>query len=243
MIQDSKCKLLEGSLTYFLQLLLAVISMGCIYYKWKHEYPRRQSKVVIFDVSKQIYGMGFAHILNILIAILMTKRITVTDECRWYFINFSVDVIFGTLLNWLLLKKFNKYIENKNWTVMSTGSYNTSGNCINKSFIYQTIGWISIIFTAKMIIFAIILLPFAEALNSYGRWILSPVSHNIQIELIVVMIVFPLIFNIIQFWIQDTFLKGKKHYMSTCLLENLENHQGHDQKDNKMSMLSSYSRI
>ncbi len=243
MIQDSKCKLLEGVLTYFLQLLLALISLGSIYYKWKHEYPRRQAKVVVFDLGKQISGMGFSHILNILIAILMTKRITVTDECRWYFINFNVDVVFGTLLNWVLLKRFNRYIEKKNWNIMDTGSYKSSENCINKSFIYQTLAWISIIFTAKLIILALILMPFAEVLNSYGRWVLGPVSHNIDLELTIVMVVFPLIFNVIQFWIQDTFLRGKKHYISTSLLGDIENQSGHEKKTNIISTSSDYSRI
>lgn len=243
MIQDSKCKLLEGTLTYFLQFILALISLGGIYYKWKHEYPQRQTKVVLFDVGKQISGMGFAHILNILIAILMTKRITVTDECRWYFINFNVDVVFGTLLNWLILKRFNKYIEKKNWNIMDTGSYKTSNNCVNKSFVYQTLSWIAIIFAAKLIILAIILMPLAEVLNSYGRWVLGPVSHNIHLELTIVMVVFPLIFNVIQFWIQDTFLRGKKHYMSTCLLEDLENRGTSVKKVDNISTSDSYSRI
>ncbi len=86
-------------------------------------------------------------------------------------------------------------------------------------------------------------MPFAEVLNSYGRWVLGPVSHNIDLELTIVMVVFPLIFNVIQFWIQDTFLRGKKHYISTSLLGDIENQSGHEKKTNIISTSSDYSRI
>ena len=86
-------------------------------------------------------------------------------------------------------------------------------------------------------------MPLAEVLNSYGRWVLGPVSHNIHLELTIVMVVFPLIFNVIQFWIQDTFLRGKKHYMSTCLLEDLENRGTSVKKVDNISTSDSYSRI
>ena len=57
--------------------------------------------------------------------------------------------------------------------------------------------------------FIMMLRPWLYAL---GTWILSPLVNAGQLttELIVVMIVCPCVMNMVQFWIQDTFLKSDK---------------------------------
>jgi len=213
---NTHCKLLEGTLTYFLQCILGIISLSSIYWKWVNEYPKRQIKVVIFDVSKQVIGMGFAHLLNISIALMMSKRFTITDECRWYFINFFVDVVFGVALNFLLIKLSSYYITKYNLTYLKTGEYSNAVSYCNKSYMQQLLLWIFIILISKTILLVLIILPAHNILNDFGRWFLKPVSNNTSTELAVVMVILPLILNIIQFWIQDNFLKGKKHYIDTC---------------------------
>jgi hypothetical protein len=78
--------------------------------------------------------------------------------------------------------------------------------------------WLFIILLSKVVILAIILLPFREQLNSLGKLVLEPVSSNNTLELCIVMIMFPLLFNILQFWIQDNILKGHRHYIDTSLI-------------------------
>tara|TARA_B100001093_G_scaffold276404_1_gene264147 strand:- start:242 stop:976 length:735 start_codon:yes stop_codon:yes gene_type:complete len=234
---EPNCKLLQGTLTYFLQTCLGIISLSTIYFKWRREYPKRQSKVVIFDISKQVIGMGFAHLLNIAIAIMMSKRITINDQCRWYFLNFFVDIVFGIPVNYILLKYVNKFIKRKSLHILETGSYRHSTYCLNKSFIYQLFVWLFIVMLSKSIVLLIIILPAARPLNSFGKWLLTPVSHNSNAELTIVMVVFPVLFNIIQFWVQDTFLKGKKHYIDPCLLTDIDN--DFKKKDNNRNTLSS----
>jgi hypothetical protein len=216
------CKLLEGTLTYFLQCLLGIISMSSIYWKWTNEYPKREKKVVIFDVSKQVIGMGFAHLLNISIAIMMSKRFTINDECRWYFLNFFVDVSFGIPLNYILIRISNYYINKNQLKYLTTGEYSNTMSYCNISYMQQLLLWILIILVSKMLLLALILLPAHNILNDFGRWFLKPVSHNTSAELAVVMVVLPLILNIIQFWIQDNFLKGSKHYIEPCTISNVD---------------------
>ena len=62
--------------------------------------------------------MGFAHIINISIAILFNDKFDMDDECRWYFLNFFIDVTFGILFNYLLLKHSSKYFKKKNILVL-----------------------------------------------------------------------------------------------------------------------------
>jgi hypothetical protein len=217
-MNDPHCKLLEGTLTYILQCCLGILSISTVYFKWRGEFPKREKKVVVFDVSKQVLGMGFAHLLNISIAIMMTKRITINDECRWYFLNFFVDILFGIPINYLLLKCINNIIKKRSINILETGSYTHSVSCCNKSYILQLFIWLFIVILSKTIILITILLPVAKPLNSFGRWLLGPVSNYPPLELTIVMVIFPLLFNIIQFWVQDSFLRGRKHYMDSCLI-------------------------
>ena len=69
-----------------------------------------------------------------------------------------------------------------------------------------------------MLVLYLIIIPMRHTLDSFGEWFLGPVSHNNSLELFIVMILLPLLFNLAQFWIQDNILKGRKHYIDTCLI-------------------------
>ena len=206
----SECKLLAGAITYLLQLTLGGSALGILYFKWKREYPRRELKVFSFDVSKQVIGMCFAHILNMAIAVHISGK---EDQCRWYFINYFIDATFGTILNYLFVR-LSRYIAlRKEWDLLEMGNYQHNSRKINKSYILQLALWLSIILLVKLILYGVILVPGHDNLNSFGKWILQPVSKNSNAELAVVMVVFPILFNLFQIWIQDSFLKGNCHYI------------------------------
>lgn len=215
----NNCKLLAGVQTYFIQFLLGFLSLSALYVKRKVEYPQRQWRVFKYDVSKQIVGMGFAHLINISIAIMFKKKYSMSDECRWYFLNFLIDVTVGIGVNYLLLSFFKKQYIKYSWTSLTTGEYKPSNNWYNKGFILQLLNWLLIILLSKAIVLSIILIPMRNTLDSFGKWFLGPVSHNNSIELFIVMILLPLLFNITQFWIQDNILKGRKHYIESCLID------------------------
>lgn len=218
MNKTEPCRLIGGSETYFIQLLLGILSLSSLYFKRKREYPQRQWSVFKYDVSKQIIGMGFAHIINISIAILFNDKFNMDDECRWYFLNFFIDVTFGIFFNYLLLKHSSNYFRKKNYISLIPGEYLPGNSCYNKSFLMQLSVWLFIIMISKAIVLSIILIPFKHQLDDFGRWFLGPVSHNNTLELIIVMIILPLLFNIIQFWVQDNILKGKRHYIDSSLI-------------------------
>ena len=208
----SECKLLAGAITYLLQFTLGCSAMGILYYKWTHEYPKRELKVFMFDVSKQVVGMCFAHILNMTIAVHISGN---DDQCRWYFINYCIDATLGTGLNYLFVR-LSKYISSqKQWDLLDMGNYQHSSRKINKSYLLQLGLWLCIIGLVKLILYGVVLVPGHDNLNSFGKWILGPVSKDSTAELAIVMVVFPILFNIFQIWIQDTFLKGDCHYIET----------------------------
>lgn len=204
------CKLLAGPLTYILQVTLGCMALSVLYVKWRGEYPKRTKKVFAFDISKQVIGMGFAHIINMGIAFKLGHN---KDECRWYFINYFIDVTLGTLCNYGLLYGVKRIAFQRDWDMLDMGTYQHSTRKCNLSYLVQLCTWLGIISMTKLILYTSILIPAKNNLNNFGEWILLPVSSNESAELAVVMVLFPLIFNIAQFWIQDTFLKGKCHYV------------------------------
>merc|ERR1712048_193983 len=56
------------------------------------------------DSSKQLFGAGLIHVLNLLFAQrLQSHYMILGDECDWYWINIVVDCTIGVFVNYLLL--------------------------------------------------------------------------------------------------------------------------------------------
>lgn len=60
------CKVIDkGDIyTVFIQLMLAIIAVGSLYIKRIQEVPRRTFITWFLDVSKQAFGAGYAHVMN-----------------------------------------------------------------------------------------------------------------------------------------------------------------------------------
>lgn len=54
---EKKCKLLSGAESYAIQILLAGIAFGTLWYKRHVERPRRTLQIWLMDVSKQAIGV------------------------------------------------------------------------------------------------------------------------------------------------------------------------------------------
>eukprot|EP01009_Symbiontida_sp_KSa7_P002171 NODE_1508_length_587_cov_514.345725_g1208_i0.p2 GENE.NODE_1508_length_587_cov_514.345725_g1208_i0~~NODE_1508_length_587_cov_514.345725_g1208_i0.p2 ORF type:complete len:173 (-),score=37.66 NODE_1508_length_587_cov_514.345725_g1208_i0:67-558(-) len=79
------------------------------------------------------------------------------------------------------------------------------------------------IVAVSRLIMAAIVLAAADPFGAAGKWALSPLEdhsrrHGHALELIVVMVITPFIFNTFQLWVQDTFLKFSKSWRTwrTC---------------------------
>ena len=67
-----------------------------------------------------------------------------------------------------------------------------------------------IVFLSKIIVFFFEII-YHKPIVRTGELFLSKLEGHPQLELVVVMVVIPVTFNSIQFWVQDNFLKGDKH--------------------------------
>ncbi len=207
------CQLIDDTFSILIQCLLGFFALLSLCVKRITEHPKRPIKVFVYDVSKQVIGSLYAHGLNILVAINVTnhnKNSQYNDQCMWYFVNFMVDVMLGLVLSWLLITLVNNTVRKMGLLTLVSGEYTIDNTgCINRQYLFQLLIWIGIITVTKVILFFGILLPFSDSLGKMGTDILKPISNHDETELIVVMILVPLSLNILQFWIQDTFLKAE----------------------------------
>ena len=207
------CQLIDDAFSILIQCLLGFFALFSLCVKRITERPKRNFKVFVYDVSKQVVGSLYAHGLNILVAINVTslnKNSEYNDQCMWYFVNFMVDVMLGLVLSWLLITLVNNTVRKMGLLTLVSGEYNIDNKgCLNRQYLFQLLIWICIITVTKIILFFAILIPFSDGLGKMGTAILKPVSNHDETELIVVMILVPLSLNILQFWIQDTFLKAE----------------------------------
>ena len=106
-----------GAFGFFVQFTLGILSfmvlISIIYWslvKRLKERPRRPWKIWFLvtinnkqDVSKQGFSSCVAHLINLILAVLLSEGASKADQCIWYFINISVDTIFGVLLCYIFM--------------------------------------------------------------------------------------------------------------------------------------------
>ncbi len=71
MVEESdvgECKLLSGFFSYFVQIVLAAVSLSTLLYKRRIEKPQRDFVTWGFDVMKQVVGSVLVHMWNIFFA-------------------------------------------------------------------------------------------------------------------------------------------------------------------------------
>lgn len=95
---------------------------------------------------------------------------------------------------------------------------------------YQMIIWIGIILVVKMIIWLTIQV-FKTPLEFFGEIILKPITGYPDIELLIVMIIIPFLFNSLLFWITDSFLKNDKESEFEFNLELLPENKKKNEKE------------
>jgi hypothetical protein len=147
--------------------------------------------------------------MNMMASLVLSQR-QEGNPCMWYFINLMMDTTFGVILAYTILKIIEKISYDKGWTKVISGNYSedTEEEIDLAAWSMQLMIWVSIVaFTKWLLLVAIIYF------NSYfalaGKQLLQPFSDNPKFELVFVMIIVPTVMNILQFWVQDNFLKQK----------------------------------
>eukprot|EP00455_Lapot_gusevi_P047009 TRINITY_DN6286_c0_g1_i4.p1 TRINITY_DN6286_c0_g1~~TRINITY_DN6286_c0_g1_i4.p1 ORF type:complete len:161 (-),score=44.45 TRINITY_DN6286_c0_g1_i4:166-648(-) len=124
--------------------------------------------------------------------------------------NFMIDTLLGTAMNVSLLFLIIMIARKNGSNKLDSGYYGNPPSAW--IWLLQLSVWLSVIIVVKCILFFGVIFPFKSLWNTIGSWLLGPVTSNPKTELVLVMIVFPVILNVFQFWIQDNFLKRDLSY-------------------------------
>jgi hypothetical protein len=180
--------------------------------------PQREWNVWLFDFLKQGIGSSFGHIVNILISSRIAYSEHEIDECQWYFVVYVTDSTLGTFCNLVMLltaervaKKFESQIAN---ALKNCGEYGNPPSC--EIFTLQLTLWITIVIMSKVIVISLLVLM-EVPLNNIVGVVFDRFEGFRRLELLFVMVVVPFVLNILQFWVQDTFLKKAEERNYTLL--------------------------
>ncbi|EAS35641.3 uncharacterized protein CIMG_00995 [Coccidioides immitis RS] len=208
---NGKCELL-GPFSLFVQAALGALAILVLVYKRWKERPQRPVKVWAFDVSKQVVGSALLHLANLLASMFSAGQIPVTaayepNPCTYYLLNLGIDTTLGIPVLILILRVLNRAalytpLANPPESIES-GNYGDPPNAIwwlKQSVIY----FFGLVGMKTCVVVIIHMLPFIVEL---GDWALRWTEGNTAVQIIFVMLLFPVIMNAVQYYIIDIFIK------------------------------------
>ncbi|KAG2041992.1 vacuolar membrane protein-domain-containing protein [Suillus americanus] len=199
------CQLL-GPTALVVQALMGVLVILSLVYKRHREPQKRPWRIWLFDVSKQIVGQMFVHGVNVLISDLGSHH-NAGNACTYYFLNVLLDTTLGVAiiyvvhhgLTYLLAKKL--YLKG-----YESGQYGSPPSIAY--WARQAAVYVFALMSMKMLVVG--LFTVWPGISKVGDWLLSwtAIGHGDAFQIIFVMGLFPIIMNILQFWLIDSIVKA-----------------------------------
>ncbi|KAI0009775.1 vacuolar membrane protein-domain-containing protein [Xylariaceae sp. FL0662B] len=228
---DGECRLL-GPFALFVQLALGALALLSLVYKRWRERPQRPVKIWFFDVSKQVFGSVLVHVVNVFMSMLTSGRFSIKldpasaqvaerllrredDEytpnpCSFYLLNLGIDTTVGIPILILLLRATTGLVSYTPWgkppESIQSGNYGNPPNAW--WWLKQSVIYFCGLFGMKICVLVIFLiLPW---ISRVGDWALRWTEGNERVQIVFVMMLFPLIMNALQYYIIDSFIKKKE---------------------------------
>jgi hypothetical protein len=218
-----ECRLM-GPFALFVQLALGGLALLSLVFKRLRERPQRPVKVWFFDASKQVFGSVLVHVANVFMSILTSGRLDIKAEpdvvgrllarshntpnpCSFYLLNLGIDTTIGIPILIVLLRIFTALVARTPLgsppESIQSGFY---GHPPRKSWwLKQSLIYFCGLFGMKLVVlFIFIVLPW---ISRVGDWALRWTEGDERLQIIFVMMLFPVIMNAIQYYIIDSFIK------------------------------------
>ncbi|KAI6135197.1 vacuolar membrane protein-domain-containing protein [Pisolithus thermaeus] len=204
-VDRKSCQLL-GPTALVVQGLMGVLAILSLVYKRHREIHKRPWKIWLFDVSKQVIGQMFIHGLNVLISDFGSHRFS-GNACTYYFLNILVDTTLGVGLIYLVLQATTFLLSKKlHLKGFRSGQY---GNPPSLAYwARQAAVYVFSLTTMKFLVVA--LFAIWPGIFRLGDWLLdwTSVGDGESFQVIFVMGIFPIIMNVLQFWLIDSIVKA-----------------------------------
>jgi hypothetical protein len=202
-----RCSLLGGNFSILVQLVLMVICFFTLVIKRFYERPQRNIIVWTLDGLKQGIGSMSGHLTNILLSPVLARKLIDGDECEWYCLIYLTDATLGISFNLLcltLIELISSKILIHDVLWLKFGDY---GNPPRVSIWFGQLSiWLLIVMVGKILIFSLFYL-LSSQVDAIMTSFFAIFKGYPRVELVFVMILIPFVLNILQFWVQDAFLK------------------------------------
>ncbi|CAK7232458.1 hypothetical protein SBRCBS47491_008278 [Sporothrix bragantina] len=226
------CRLM-GPFAIFVQLGLGGLALMSLVYKRWRERPQRPLKIWFFDASKQVFGSVLVHMANVFMSMLTSGRFSIKltpsvvsraavllqrdggsepytpNPCSFYLLNLAIDTTLGIPILIFLLRITTAIVSytplGRPLESIQSGNYGRPPNAW--WWLKQSIIYFCGLFGMKICVLIIfVTMPW---ISRIGDWALRWTEGNEQLQIVFVMMLFPLIMNGLQYYIIDSFIKDQ----------------------------------
>ncbi|KDQ64450.1 hypothetical protein JAAARDRAFT_28080 [Jaapia argillacea MUCL 33604] len=232
-VDQKSCSLL-GPTALVVQALMGVLVILSLVYKRHREKPMRPWRIWLFDVSKQVFGQMFIHGVNVFISDFGAHHIS-GNACVYYFLNILIDTTFGVGVIYLILHVLTNILSEKlGLSGFESGQYGSPPSL--NYWARQAAVYVLSLTTMKIVVVGLFALW--PGIVEVGAWLLSWLGSENAVQVIFVMGLFPIMMNILQFWLIDSIVKASS---STLLLptSSEQPRASHDQSNEPLFRASS----
>lgn len=234
----TECRLL-GSFAILVQLALGGLALLSLVYKRWRERPQRPVKIWFFDASKQVFGSVLVHGANVFMSLLTSGRFNITtidpaagavgvvrrgammllgrgsDEyvpnpCSFYLLNLAIDTTLGIPILIIIVRVLTRLVTytplGQPPESVQSGHYGTPPSAwwwLKQSFIY----FCGLMGMKLCVLVLFMTMPWLEEI---GDWALGWTEGNEKLQIVFVMMLFPLIMNAMQYYIIDSYIKKQE---------------------------------
>ncbi|KAF5363988.1 hypothetical protein D9756_000252 [Leucocoprinus leucothites] len=204
-VDNRSCQLF-GPIALIVQGLMGVLVILSLVYKRHREVSKRPWRIWLFDVSKQVVGQMFVHAVNVFFSDLGSDT-TEGNACVFYFLNILIDTTLGVALIYAILHLLTHLAKERlGLRGFESGVYGSPPSI--KYWARQAAIYVLALTTMKLLVFGLIALW--PGIFKVGEWILSwtYTQDGDAVQVIFTMGIFPIIMNIVQFWLIDSIVKA-----------------------------------
>ncbi|OCH95906.1 hypothetical protein OBBRIDRAFT_787754 [Obba rivulosa] len=204
-VDRRSCRLL-GPTALVVQGLMGLLVISSLVLKRHRETPKRPWRIWLFDVSKQIIGQMFVHGVNVLISDVVA-HVSSGNACVLYFLNILLDTTLGIGVIYLILHSANYFFtERCHLKGFESGNYGKPPSL--NYWARQAAVYVFALTTMKLLVVGLFVAW--PGIFEWGAWLLQFLGPSDAMQVIFVMGLFPIIMNVLQFWIIDSIVKSSK---------------------------------
>lgn len=181
----------------------------------------------MFDVSKQVIGSVFVHMINLvrcaepsrlfqMLSMAMggdkyVVRDAEGNPCVWYFLNLLVDTTVGVGVLYAALRALEWALTTLHVEGVQSGQYGEEGGRPRVSWWARQLAvyLAGVVVMKAGVAWFFVLVP---QVDSLGAWLLKWTRGRRKLQVGFVMFIFPLVMNAVQYLLVDQLLKGPSPY-------------------------------